>query len=122
MPLRGECDGGHNAGMHSFSQILFRSLQGLVKLGLMVFAAALLLGLFLAGVLVALSLVLWSLLRGRRPALFSAFSFFRQASSQLRQSAWATSPGANASEVVDVQAHEVRAVLLDGAAPKEPGH
>lgn len=88
----------------------------------MVFAAALLLGLLLAGVLVALSLVLWSLLRGRRPALFSAFSFFRQASSQLRQGAWGARPRADVSEVVDVQAHEVRAVLLGGADPKESGH
>jgi hypothetical protein len=108
--------------MHSFSQVLFRSLQGLIKLGLMVFVAALLLGLLLVGMLVALSLVLWSLLRGRRPALFSAFSFFRQASSQLREGAWANSHRADTSEVVDVQAHEVRAVLTGGADPKGPGH
>ena len=106
--------------MLSFSQVFFRSLQGLVKLGLMLFAATLLLGLLLVGVLVALGLVLWSLLQGRRPALFGAFSFFHQASSQLRQGTWATKPRSDASEVVDVQAHEVPAVLLGGVDPKDP--
>ncbi|OGB34024.1 MAG: hypothetical protein A3F78_17060 [Burkholderiales bacterium RIFCSPLOWO2_12_FULL_61_40] len=65
-----------------------------------------------------------SLLTGRRPAVFTTFTRFHQASQQFRQG---IRPGHGASapegsaDVVDVQAHEVRQVLAASERPPTTG-
>ena len=85
--------------MTNFADVVGRGLRGLLKLALLALTLLFLVGLLLIGLVAAVFIVLWSLLTGRRPALWTAFSLFRQASHQFR-------PQANA-DVVDVQAHEV---------------
>lgn len=77
-----------------------------------VLLACVLLGLLLLAACVALLSVLWSLVRGKRPAMFTVFHAFRQAARPLGQrpaaAPW-TRPVTGGDDVVDVQAHEVRA-------------
>jgi hypothetical protein len=82
----------------------------LVWLGLLALAFVVL------GVMVALISVVWSLLRGRKPAMVTVFQNVRQSSKVFGQGTWTTrGPGAGtgtqAADVVDVQAHEVRPSL-----------
>ncbi|MDE2419335.1 MAG: hypothetical protein KGN32_16180 [Burkholderiales bacterium] len=89
-------------------QILRSVLRLVLLLAAGVFALSL-----LSAVLVAVLLTaLWSLLTGRKPAVFTTFTRFRQASRQFRQGAWSPQSGAHfgtaaPADVVDVQAHEV---------------
>ncbi len=98
---------------------LFRRL---IKLLLIAFAASMVLAMLLVGICAALLTLLWSLLTGRKPAAFSAFARFRDASRQFQQGAWTapgapgpgrSAPGGNSADIVDVQAHEVRGALND---------
>ena len=77
----------------------------------------------LVGISVALVSVVWSLLRGRKPAMFTVFQYFRQASQQFSRGVWTgPTPATNArqDDIVDVQAHEVPPPLIgrDGPLPK----
>ena len=66
------------------------------------------------GLVAALVSVVWSLLRGRKPAIVTVFQNVRQSSKGFGQGTWtARGPGAGsqAPDVVDVQAHEVRPSL-----------
>lgn len=92
----------------------------LLRLALLAFAAALVLGVLLIGLVAALLAMVWSLLTGRKPAAYTTFMRFREASRQFQSGSWpgraapSAGPGAHAaqdSDIVDVQAHEVRSAI-----------
>jgi hypothetical protein len=77
----------------------------------------------LVGASAALLMLVWSLLTGRKPAVFTTFTRFRDMSRQFQGGSW---PGQGAprparstdsDDIVDVQAHEVRGVLSDKRDP-----
>jgi uncharacterized iron-regulated membrane protein len=82
-----------------------------------------LLGLLLSALLAVVATIVWSLLTGRKPAVFTVMSRFRQASRQFRDGGWpgsATRTPPSSADVVDVQAHEVREALgHDGPSNKD---
>lgn len=93
---------------NTFVNALFRSL---IKLVLIASAAVLVLGVLLVGLCAALVTLVWSLLTGRKPAAYTTFMRFREASRQFQGRAWtggATASPARPEDIVDVQAHEVR--------------
>ncbi len=86
---------------------IFRFLV-LVWLGLL--AGALL----LVGIAFALISVVWSLLRGRKPAVVVSFQNFRQAAKGFRNRPWTGHEQAarhTPTDIVDVEVHEVRPAL-----------
>lgn len=87
-----------------------RVLLGLVRLLLLGLGALLTLALLVAGLLMALGLVLWAVLRGRRPTLAPAFGWARR--QQAFRPRQATTP-----DVVDIEAHEVPVHRADGGSP-----
>ena len=98
--------------METILNFVAHVLRRVFKLFLVVWVSLFALALLSLALTAALLTVLWSLLTGRRPALFTTFTRFRQASQQFRSGAWsrpAGSPGdaAAAVDVVDVQAREV---------------
>ena len=101
--------------MTNFTDTLGLVLRGLLKLAVLALTLVFLLCLLLIGLVAALFILLWSLLTGRRPALWTAFSMFRQASRQFRPQ-----PGADVVDVVDVQAHEVSGQAPPPAPATEP--
>jgi hypothetical protein len=107
--------------MNASPNLVSRVLRGLLKLFMVLAGAVFFLSLLIFIFGAVLITIVWSLLRGRRPAVFTTVSRFRQASQHLRQGRWpgngAPSPAAN-SDVVDVQAHEVREVL-GHSAPRQ---
>lgn len=117
--------------MNVLADYVSRALRGLTRLLAVAVLGAVVLSLLLAGIAVALLSVLWSLLRGKRPAMFTVFQSFRQMSRQFGrgpagspQSGPAREPGgestAGPGDVVDVQAREVRPQLpKPGGADRE---
>ncbi len=102
------------SAMNAFSSFANQTLRGLARLFTLALLGTFVASLLLLGVAVALLSVLWSLLRGKRPAMFTVFSTFQQASRQFGQRRAGAPRGTAASdagEVVDVQAHEVRQAL-----------
>ena len=112
--------------MNALSEFATRTLRGLSRLFTLAVLGSFVLGLLLLGIVAALLSVLWSLVRGKRPALFTVFQFFQRASRPFGQRPGAMPPStpdsaaagmrwprsaANADDVVDVQAHEVRPSL-----------
>lgn len=98
-------------------------LRRVFKLVLVVWVSLFALALLSLAVTAALLTVLWSLLRGRKPALFTTFTRFRQASQQFSAGGWSRQGGfaqPSAEDVVDVQANEVRPEVLPlpGASDK----
>jgi hypothetical protein len=95
----------------------------LIRLSMIALGAAFLLGLLLIAMLAVVVTIVWSLLTGRKPAVFTVVSRFRQASQQFRNGGWpgnATSNprgSAGGADVVDVQAHEVREVIGHDGGP-----
>ena len=86
---------------------IFRFLV-MVWLGLLVGA------LLLVGIAFALISVAWSLLRGRKPALVVSFKNFRQTARGFGNRHWTghdQSAGHPPTDIVDVEAHEVRPAL-----------
>jgi hypothetical protein len=85
--------------------------RGLFKLALVVLTFSLGVAFLLAAIAVVMISALWSLLRGRKPAIYTTYTQFRQASQAFRQGgAWPGQrppPGGKPEDVVDVQAHEV---------------
>lgn len=86
----------------------------LIKLILLAVLGIVVAGFLLLGLCIALLSMLWSLVRGKKPTMFTVFQQFRQASAQFGQARWGrpTSPASAANaDIVDVQAREVRPVL-----------
>ncbi len=67
------------------SGFLSRVLRTVFKLALVVFTVSLVLGLIVFAVVATLLASVWSLVTGRRPAVFTTFTQFRQAAQQFRQ-------------------------------------
>jgi hypothetical protein len=88
--------------MSSLFNFPLRVIRSLIKLLLVVFAFAMVIGLLLVGLVVALLSILWSLVRGRKPSAATVFHRFSQTSQQFRKRS-------DAADIVDVQAHEVSA-------------
>lgn len=106
----GQAGKGHNAAMNPvFASVtrLLRRLLGLLAVALM---GAFVLSLLVLGLGLALLSVLWSLLRGKKPAMVAVFQGVQQMSAPFRRSP-GTTPRASDADVVDVQAHEVRQAL-----------
>lgn len=95
--------------------------RGLIKLVVIASAASIVLAVLLIGICAALLTALWSLLTGRKPAAFTTFMRFRDASRQFKAGNWQSGnwPGraapaaASNPDIVDVQAHEVRSAISD---------
>jgi hypothetical protein len=101
--------------MNSFSDFLTHVVLRLIRITMMTLVAIFVAGFLLLGIGVALISVVWSIVRGRKPAMFTVFQFFRQASQQFGRGAWpGRAPDQNQSplDIVDVQAHEVRPALV----------
>jgi len=105
--------------MHSISELLASVLRGTLKLTLLVFAGVMIASILLVGLTAALLALIVALLTGRKPAAWKTFVRFRQTSQQFRTGVWtgpSTQPNRsdqNVSDVVDVQAREVRSALDD---------
>lgn len=99
---------------------LFHSL---LKVLLIVFAASMVLVFLLVGTSAALLMLVWSLLTGRKPAVWTTFTRFRDMSRQFQGGSWPGQGGPRQAradagdDIVDVQAHEVRGVLSDRRDP-----
>ncbi len=94
-----------------------------IKLALLAAALVFILSLLCVALFSVAVVLLKALLTGRKPALVTSFTRFRQASQQFRSGEWparaAYGAGRAASDdVMDVQAHEVRSdpALSYGAA------
>ncbi len=99
-------------------------LRRVFKLVLLVWVSLFALALLTLALTAALLTVLWSLLTGRKPALFTTFTRFRQASQQFRSGAWSRAGDrfqthAAAADVVDVLAHEVHGAQLPPSGPSQ---
>lgn len=108
--------------MNLLFELVTAVLRGLAKAALIAMAAVFVLGVLCIGLLIAVAHVIRYLLTGRRPALFTTFTRFNQAAQQYRPGNWAgTAAGTrqDSGDIVDVQAHEVRAVL-GAPAPSKP--
>ena len=105
--------------MHSISELLVSVLRGALKLALLVFAGVMVASILLIGLTAALLALIVALLTGRKPAAWQTFMRFRQSSQQFRSGVWSgpstqsSRSAQNVSDVVDVQAHEVRSALDD---------
>lgn len=102
--------------MNAYPNPISRLLRGLFKLLMLIAGAIFFLSLLVFILGAVLITIVWSLLRGRRPAVFTTVSRVHQASQHLRKGIWPGNgvPPAAANgnaDVVDVQAHEVREVL-----------
>ncbi len=84
-------------------------LRGVTKLALFVLTVAFLLGVLCIGLVVVVATAIRFLLTGRKPAVVTTFTQFNRAAQKFR-------PGGG--EVVDVQAHEVRAAPGTALPPK----
>ena len=118
----------HNQYMQFLFDLVGRVIRSVLRLVL--FLAAAVFGLsLLAAVLGAVVLTaLWSLLTGRKPAVFTTFTRFRQATRQFKQGVWSPmdfpaagdrSARSMPADVVDVQAHEVQERPLRTNLPLE---
>ncbi|RFO95570.1 hypothetical protein DIC66_17350 [Rhodoferax lacus] len=96
--------------MNFLLDFVAQTLRSVLRLLMVAMLGALVLGILAFGLCAALLSVLWSLLRGKKPAMFTVFQTFRQASQPFRQGFQKAAP-ASQGDVVDVQAHEVRQAL-----------
>lgn len=115
--------------MNFLLNLVARLLSGVLRLALLVFVSIVVLGFLCIGLAAALIAVVWALLTGRRPAAWTTFMRFREASQQFSGRAWRSrgrAPGAAAdggatedhrgtprgnADIVDVEFKEV---------PKDP--
>lgn len=104
--------------MNLLSELVASILRGVVKLVLLVLAAIFALSVLCAGLLVVAFMVVRYVLTGRKPAVVTTFTRFNQAAQQFRPGFRpGFGPGAASgahpdnADIVDVEAHEVRAVL-----------
>lgn len=95
--------------MQAISNVLALVLRSLLRLALLAGLGVFMLSLLVMGLAMALLSVLWALLRGKKPALFTIYQAFAQATQRAR-GPWAAragrvAPGADA-DVVDVEVVE----------------
>jgi hypothetical protein len=98
--------------MYSIADFFGRVVRRVLRLVLLLAAGVFALSLLIAVLGAVLLTAVWSLLTGRKPAVFTTFTRFRQASQHFRHGPWApqqtpASTGSFSAEVVDVQASEV---------------
>lgn len=104
--------------MHFLRTLVASAALLLLRLIVVVFSLVFLASLVVAGLIAALLLSLWALLRGRRPTVadFGLFKRYRWADIHGRTNAWAGRPGPRSgAEVIDVEARELP------PGPDEPG-
>ena len=109
--------------MNLITDFLTGILRIVIKLVFLVLTAVFVLAVLAIGITVALLTVIWALLSGRRPALVTNFTRFRQAAQPFGPKAWtrpAAPPKPQDTEVVDVQAREVPAALDADGQPERP--
>ena len=91
-----------------------RLTAGLLRLVRLLLTAVFLVSLVVAGLFALVVHVLWALLRGRKPAVFHLYTQFRDASRRFRGPGMGFPPRTEttspASDIVDVDAHEVDGV------------
>jgi hypothetical protein len=96
--------------MHLISSLVSGVIRTVLKLVFLVLTVLFVLTVLSIGITVALLTVLWSLLTGRKPALVTNFTRFRQAAQPFAPGTWrrqaAQAQSADA-DVVDVQAREI---------------
>ena len=100
--------------MNLISSVMSGILHTVIKLAFLAFTALFVLAVLAVGITVALLTVLWSLLTGRKPALVTNFTRFRQAAQPFAPGTWSRQPARDNpidSDVVDVQAREVPPAL-----------
>lgn len=108
--------------MNLILDLISRILRTLIKLAFLVFTAMFVLTVLAIGITVALLTVLWSLLTGRKPALVTNFTRFRQAAQPFAPGTWAqqaTNANPVDTDIVDVQAREVPAALGTNGQTKQ---
>ena len=99
-------------------------LRIVVKLVFLLLTTVFVLVMLALGITVAVLTVIWALLSGRKPALFTNFMRFRHAARPFSPKTWtkqAAYPHTPDVDVVDVQAHEVPAALGAQGQPQRPG-
>lgn len=99
-------------------------LRVVVKLVFLVLATVFVLAVLALGITVAVLTVIWALLSGRRPALFTNFMRFRHAARSFGPKTWSRQSASLHTldvNVVDVQAHEVPAALDAHGQPGSTG-
>ncbi len=109
--------------MNLISNLLSGVLRIVIKLALLVLTALFVLTVLSIGIAVALLTVIWALLSGRKPALFTNFMRFRQAAQPFGPKNWrgpARASAPQATEVVDVQAREIPAAADADRPPEQP--
>lgn len=116
----------HNVRMQFLFDFVGQVMRSVLRLVLLLAAGVFALSLLTAVLVAVLLTALWSLLTGRKPAMFTTFTRFRQASRQFRQGPWspqggAAGGGAPPADVVDVQAHEVDERTVRANLPLDPG-
>lgn len=105
---------GQNIAMNLISSLISGVLRTVIKLAFLVFTALFVITVLAIGITLALLTVLWSLLTGRKPALVTNFTRFRQAAQPFAPGAWprqAAHDRPKDTDIVDVQAREVPAAL-----------
>lgn len=108
--------------MNSISSLVSSILRTVIKLAFLVFTALCVLTVLAIGLTAALVTVLWSLVTGRKPALVTNFTRFRQTAQSFAPGKWARSTTHSHSadtDVVDVQAREVPVALATSGQAKQ---
>jgi hypothetical protein len=103
-----------NTVMNVIFGFISGTLRQLLKLAFLVLTALFVVSVLVIGITVALLTLLWSLMTGRKPALVTQFTRFRQAAQPFSPGAWnrhAAHAHPAEADVVDVQAREVPAKL-----------
>ena len=107
--------------MNLISNLISGVLRTVIKLAFLVFTALFVLTVLAVGITVALLTVLWSLLTGRKPALVTNFTRFRQATQPFSPGGWgrnAAQANPAGSDIVYVQVREVPTALGTSAQIK----
>jgi hypothetical protein len=107
----GLCPPVQNTGMTLIRETVASLLRGVFKVALIAVSALFVLAVLAMGLVFVAVTAIRFLLTGRRPTVLAAFNQFNQAAQQFRPGHWsAQGPQGqpSPSDVVDVQAHEVR--------------
>jgi len=106
----------HNLRMNPLMSLIAAVFRTIVRLSLFALASVFVLLLLGIGLAATMLTILWSLLTGRKPAVWTTFTRFQQASRQFRSGVWtgrpqdetaAPSGAARNADVVDVDFKEI---------------